>query len=181
MDFPLFIHSKLSLRDYYMDPASPVLRVSRSGETVTDVIPGDWTVFVSNHSTYFPISCAKMNLTPESKQNDVNILSEAVMNELTEVTYVPVIEDRGTYDGVRRVLFGSGFEFWLHRLLFVDVLSYLSHGALSQPLDRYILVDIDDIFVSKPGTRMVPSDVQVLVALTACSRFLLICVLCTCM
>ena len=62
-----------------------------------------------------------------------------------------VIQDHGRLDGVQRVLFGSGLQFWLHRILFLDALSYLSHGQLSLSLDRWILVDIDDIFVGERG------------------------------
>jgi heparan sulfate-N-deacetylase. len=59
------------------------------------------------------------------------------------------------------VYFGSGLRFWLHRLLFLDSLSYLSHGQLSLSLNRTFLVDIDDIFVGERGTRLLPDDVRV--------------------
>lgn len=75
-----------------------------------------------------------------------------------------VIQDQGKLDGVNRVLFGSGLQFWLHKLLFLDALSYLSHGQLSLSLDRYILVDIDDIFVGEKGTRLHEEDVSALLA-----------------
>jgi len=81
--------------------------------------------------------------------------------ELSGATYTPVILDRGLVDGVRRLLFGAGFEFWLHRVLFLDTLSFLSHGRLGQPLDRYILVDVDDVFVGRSGVRLTEPDVLV--------------------
>lgn len=59
------------------------------------------------------------------------------------------------------MIFGSGLKFWLHRLLFLDALSYLSHGQLSISLERYILVDVDDIFVGEKGTRLRREDVIV--------------------
>jgi heparan sulfate N-deacetylase/N-sulfotransferase NDST2 len=62
-----------------------------------------------------------------------------------------VIQDHGRLDSIQRVIFGSGLRFWLHRLLFLDALSYLSHGQLSLSLDRMILVDVDDIFVGERG------------------------------
>ncbi len=40
-------------------------------------------------------------------------------------------------------------------------MSFLSHGRLSTSLQRYIQVDIDDIFVGQKGTRLTPSDVEV--------------------
>lgn len=74
-----------------------------------------------------------------------------------------VIQDHGLFDNIQRIIFGSGLKFWLHRLLFLDSLSYLSHGQLSLSLERSILVDVDDIFVGDIGTRLKPDDVQALI------------------
>lgn len=74
-------------------------------------------------------------------------------------------QDCGELDGIQRVLFGSGLDFWLHRLLLLDAMSFLSHGKLSTSLQRYIQVDIDDIFVGQQGTRLRPVDVDALVSL----------------
>lgn len=72
-----------------------------------------------------------------------------------------IFQDKGDYDGISRVLFGGNLDFWLHRLLFLDSVSYLSLGRISLSLERYILVDIDDIFVAKKGIRMTSDDVEV--------------------
>ncbi|CAE1327480.1 NDST2 [Acanthosepion pharaonis] len=50
------------------------------------------------------------------------------------------------------------------RTLIAISLSYLSHGKLSLPLERYVLIDIDDVFVGAPGKRMKISDVHALLA-----------------
>jgi heparan sulfate N-deacetylase/N-sulfotransferase NDST2 len=165
-DFPLFVHSRQSLRDYCVNADSPILRVTRAGETLFGALPGDnWTVFIGNHSTYVPLSYAKLSLSAEAEQRaaEVNdaMADDTLHHVAADTIFFPVIEDRGQFDGVRRVLFGSGLDFWLHRLLFIDTLSYLSRGELSQPLDRYVLIDIDDIFVGQPGTRMTANDVKV--------------------
>lgn len=55
-------------------------------------------------------------------------------------------------------------RFWLHKLLLLDSLSYLSHGQLSLSLNRMILVDVDDIFVGEKGTRLRKDDVMALLA-----------------
>lgn len=73
-------------------------------------------------------------------------------------------QDQGLFDGIQRVIFGNGFDFWIHRLIMLDAISFLSHGKLSLPLQRYILIDIDDIFVGEKGTRMKPADVETLLA-----------------
>lgn len=62
------------------------------------------------------------------------------------------------------MIFGNGFDFWIHKLLLLDSISYLSHGKLSLPLVRYLLIDVDDIFVGEQGTRMKPIDVEALIS-----------------
>lgn len=75
-----------------------------------------------------------------------------------------MIQDHGHFDGIQRVIFGAGLKFWLHKLLFLDSLSYLSHGQLSISLNRMLLIDIDDIFVGEKGTRLKREDVKALLA-----------------
>jgi len=158
-DFPLFIHSKLSLTDYSVSSETQVARIARTDKTFSGRIPGSsWTVFVGNHSTYQAVARARLG---HSVPNDNNKLSTEIFQVDSEVT--PVLLDRGLYDGVRRIYFGSGFEFWLHRVLFFDALSFLSHGQLIQMLDRFILVDVDDIFVGRTGVRMTEEDVKAMV------------------
>lgn len=74
------------------------------------------------------------------------------------------MQDHGRFDDIQRVIFGAGLKFWLHRLLFLDSLSYLSHGQLSLSLDRQFLIDVDDIFVGDKGTRLKPDDVRAMLA-----------------
>lgn len=130
-----------------LNSASPVLRVARAGGVYQGPLPGDdWSVFSANHTTYEPVAWGS---------ND---------SFGSRAEYIPlstVIQDHGMFDGINRVLFGSGLKFWLHRLLFLDALSYLSKGQLSITLERQVLVDIDDIFVGETGIRMWKEDVHV--------------------
>jgi len=74
-----------------------------------------------------------------------------------------VIEDEGKTDQIKKVVIGgsNAMQQWYIKLVFLDALHYLSSGEISLPLTRYLLVDIDDIFV---GTaRLVKSDVIALV------------------
>lgn len=73
-------------------------------------------------------------------------------------------QDNGSLDGIQRILFGTGFEFWTQKLVFLDSISYLSHGRLSLSLRRFLLIDIDDIFVGESGTRMRAADVDALLS-----------------
>ncbi|XP_036592035.1 bifunctional heparan sulfate N-deacetylase/N-sulfotransferase 2 isoform X3 [Trichosurus vulpecula] len=146
--FPLFLHSNLGLRDYQVNPAAPLLHLTRPSRLEPGPLPGeDWTVFQSNHSTYEPV-----------------LLAEAsALGSAPRRTRLPtVVQDLGLHDGIQRVLFGHSLTFWLHKLVFVDAVAYLTGKRLCLALDRYILVDIDDIFVGKEGTRMKVADVEAL-------------------
>ncbi|UYV75816.1 NDST1 [Cordylochernes scorpioides] len=138
--FPHTVHSRLELYNARLNPDSPVLRLTRPGEVYRGQLPGDWSVLVPPNSSYVPVAWAQP-LYPPAPVNG--------SSEPTEL--VTVLQDPGIGDQVPKVLFGSGFQFWLHRLLFLDALSFLSHGKLSLPLQRHLLIDIDDIFVGERG------------------------------
>lgn len=64
--FYLLLIVYLQFQDAMLNAASPVLRLTRAGETVWGPLPGDneqneWSVFESNHSTYEPLSWAYNN------------------------------------------------------------------------------------------------------------------------
>ncbi|XP_071440534.1 bifunctional heparan sulfate N-deacetylase/N-sulfotransferase [Hetaerina americana] len=159
--FPLFLHTNLRLRDAALNAASPVLRLTRAGETVRGSLKGeDWSVFSPNHSTYEAVAWAVRDWGPGGPHHGVNGVEESDPKQ----PLITVIQDHGRLDGIERVLFGSGLRFWLHKLLFLDALSYLSHDQLSVSLTRYLLIDIDDIFVGERGTRLTRDDVQALLA-----------------
>lgn len=129
-------------------------------------MPGkDWTVFAPNHSTYEPLATGStyeggLSSNAISVLRVSNFISRSC--RIFQITFFFfLLKDCGEFDGIQRILFGSGLEFWLHRLLLLDAMSFLSHGRLSTSLQRYIQVDIDDIFVGQKGTRLVPDDVEV--------------------
>ncbi|XP_035387276.1 bifunctional heparan sulfate N-deacetylase/N-sulfotransferase 2 [Electrophorus electricus] len=150
--FPLFLHSNLGLRDYRINPAAPLLYVTRPNEVEQGPLPGnDWTVFQSNHSTYEPVLLASTKS------------SEALAHlGPRRALHATVVQDLGLHDGIQRVLFGNNLSFWLHKLIFVDAVAYLTARRLCLSLERHTLVDVDDIFVGKEGTRMKVSDVKAL-------------------
>lgn len=50
------------LKDAALNAASPILRLTRAGETAWGGLPGDdWTIFSPNHSTYEPLAWAIRN------------------------------------------------------------------------------------------------------------------------
>ncbi|NWZ39125.1 NDST4 sulfotransferase, partial [Brachypodius atriceps] len=149
---PLQLYNNVALRDCVVNARSPLLRITKAPRVEKGPLPGeDWTVFQSNHSSYQPV-----------------LLSELQPARPTPATlpraarYATVIQDLGLHDGIQRVLFGNNLAFWLHKLIFIDAISFLSGKKLTLSLERYILVDIDDIFVGKEGTRMNINDVKAL-------------------
>ncbi|KAG8134945.1 hypothetical protein E2320_008026 [Naja naja] len=148
---PFQIHSNVGIKDCCINPHSPLLHLTKPSKLDKGPLPGtDWTVFHINHSAYQPVVFAKVRI-PE------NLPPAAIKN----VLHATVIHDLGLHDGIQRVLFGNNLNFWLHKLIFIDAVSFLTGKRLPLSLDRYILVDIDDIFVGKEETRMKASDVQV--------------------
>uniref|UniRef100_A0A3P9HYK7 [heparan sulfate]-glucosamine N-sulfotransferase n=1 Tax=Oryzias latipes TaxID=8090 RepID=A0A3P9HYK7_ORYLA len=152
--FPLFLHSRLGLRDYRINPNAPLLYITKPNQVEQGPLPGDdWTVFQSNHSTYESV------LLASSKSSEA--LVHSGLSPLQGL-HTTVVQDLGFLDGIQRVLFGNNLNYWLHKLVFVDAIAYLTGRRLCLSLDRHILVDVDDIFVGKEGTRMKMSDVEAL-------------------
>lgn len=147
---PISLLNNLALRDCLVDPRAPLLRLTRAPRVQQGPLPGqDWTAFHSNHSTYQSVLLA----APQSGEGPPAVPGAPL--------HATVVQDLGLHDGIRRVLFGNNLSFWLHKLIFVDAVSFLSGRRLTLSLDRYLLVDIDDIFVGKEGTRMNVKDVKV--------------------
>ena len=153
--FPLTVEYNVPLVNYKLNIYSEMWRVSKPGRLYEGELGGDnWAVFHYNHPTYQPLSYSYF----ESSRN-MNTKISPTGPKLKRL--VPVIHDVGQLDGIERVLFGSGLDFWMHHMMIMDCLSYLSHGKLSVTLDRYIQIDIDDIFVGKEGVRVKVDDVLV--------------------
>lgn len=149
--FPLHLYNNVALQDCSVNPQSPLLHITKAPRVEKGPLPGeDWTIFQFNHSTYQAVLLTEFQA------------SKPFPASLPKVSlYATVIQDLGLHDGIQRVLFGNNLNFWLHKLIFIDAISFLSGKRLTLSLDRYILVDIDDIFVGKEGTRMNIKDVKV--------------------
>ncbi|NWR46494.1 NDST4 sulfotransferase, partial [Regulus satrapa] len=149
---PLQLYNNVALRDCVVNARSPLLRITKAPRVEKGPLPGeDWTVFQFNHSTYQPVLLTELQ---HARPTPATLPRAAL--------YATVIQDLGLHDGIQRVLFGNNLTFWLHKLIFIDAISFLSGKRLTLSLERYILVDIDDIFVGKEGTRMNINDVKAL-------------------
>lgn len=155
------------LQNVELNPSACLLRLTRAGGIIEKPPRIKWNAFFPNHSTYEAVELAIQEIATTSLQTSKqdrasDKFENAVFEEkVTSTKYITVLTDLGHLDGIRRVYFGGGVSFWLHKLLFIDALAFLSRGQFTHSLERRILVDIDDIFVGKKGTRMTKEDVQV--------------------
>lgn len=86
---------------------------------------------------------------------------EMLANVRGEDTRVAMLLDDGKKAGIKRIFTTLNSAFFLHGLLFLDALKYLSVLPPKYTLRRFIQVDIDDIFIGKTGLRLKKPDVQV--------------------
>ena len=78
-----------------------------------------------------------------------------------EDTKIAMLLDKGEKAGIKRIFTTLNSAFFLHGLLFLDALKHLSVLPSKYTLQRYIQVDIDDIFIGKTGLRLKNADVKV--------------------
>ncbi|XP_061840375.1 bifunctional heparan sulfate N-deacetylase/N-sulfotransferase 4 isoform X1 [Nerophis lumbriciformis] len=154
-NFPLVLRTNQALWDCCVVSGSPILHLTKPGTDRGALPSEDWTSFSSNHSTYQAVLHARPK---DGSGSATGHLGPGFSLSLQAT----VVQDLGLYDGVRRVFFGQGLNYWLHKLVLVDAISYLTDRKLTLGLDRHLLVDIDDIFVGKEGTRMNVKDVKAL-------------------
>ncbi len=146
---PFTVRTGPDLRDFSVTANATMLRVTRGGQTEPGPIPHgeDWVTFMPRHDTYSSVASAKLVEEDDERGGDERSL---------------VLQDHGKLDGVRKVLFGGQLRHWVNKLLLLDALHWVSKGKVAVPLTRYILVDIDDVFVGKH--RFLPSDVEELLS-----------------
>ncbi|PAA91429.1 hypothetical protein BOX15_Mlig029830g3, partial [Macrostomum lignano] len=134
---------------------SPVTRLTKSGILAELPLPGDtgaghWMTFNTSHEGYGYVAWFKSSNKANGDSGGDRLAT--------------VLSDSGRYDGIARVIFGYDFSPWLHAALLADALAWTSRGRFAQSLDRFVQVDIDDVFVGPSGLRMLPNDVDALVA-----------------
>lgn len=155
------------LRNVEINPSACLLRLTRAGGIIDKPPKLKWNVFFPNHSTYEAVEFATQELAftalraDKQKRAPAKFENVVLEEKVSSTRHTTVLTDLGRLDGIRRVYFGSGLYFWVHKLLFIDALAFLSRGQFAHSLERRIVVDIDDIFVGKSGIRMTKEDVKV--------------------
>lgn len=139
-----------ALATAHLEADSPLLDLTRDGGEVEGAIPGRARTF---------------ELEPDSSFEPV---AWATTSQGEQAPWLIAGEPR---DGVRRVLNGRNFEpFFLDDLLLMDALAWLSPVELGALRERYVDVDIDDVFMpayhedaAMRTVKMQASDVSALI------------------
>ena len=135
------------IKNFYVHPTK-FLYITKGDINVTPV-ETDWTFLHIDSGKFVPIASVEY-LNQDTHQS---------------VTYPVILADYGSNDGVRKVFFGCPPDSWIVKLLLLDAIrKFSAQPLLKLNLKRYILVDIDDIFVAPPGTRMKVDDVKALIS-----------------
>ena len=170
-DLPVWV--KYGTTDLYnteLNPKSTLLQIAKPGGVLEENLPeSKHSVFFSNESSYEAVAYSfreedTIYETLNFQKSDAATSSYTMPYEARKSKYISVMYDTGKHDGIKRVFFGARVDnYWMYRLLFLDALSVSSNGVLNNTdLHRWILIDIDDIFVAHKGTRMKKEDVEVL-------------------
>lgn len=163
---PFTIREEMELRNISVTAASSMLRLTRGGQTLVEVIQDTWTTFDLGHPTYSTVAWAKKSGTTNGTAElrpiviQVRYCTESLFSPI-DVLMCLIFKDNGKLDGVRRVIFGGSIRHWVNKLLLLDAISWLSNHRIATSLTRHVLVDIDDVFVGK--NRFQPDDVRALV------------------
>ena len=101
-------------------------------------------------------------ISPSVLANLKYAISYSNTTRISHRTSPLVLVDHDVIPGVVTVLIGMDMRFWLTKLLLMDIIrSYSSAPLLRFDNKRWVMVDIDDIFVAPQGLRMTTSDVEV--------------------
>ena len=165
--FPFRVHTNIrEFKTYRINKNATILRLVKADKVLeSNYEQSDtkkWSVFIPRHiellKEFQIVSASSFSKSPPHHPWGNSTRTEFPENP---GDYPVVVHDLGTRDGVQRVYFGAGITFWPHKLLFLDALAFVSRRILEKSLDRWILVDIDDIFVGREGIRMKKEDVKV--------------------
>ena len=120
----------------------------KTGEWFTDIRENDsWTAFIFADSA--PV--------------DVEILAcIKLSHNMSHDLALAMVSNGNSWRGVREVFIGSPISFWMTKLLLLDVMrSYSTHSLARFGRKRWVMIDIDDIFVAPKGLKMNSGDVEV--------------------
>ena len=108
---------------------------------------------------------AQLQHVPQPAPTQHEILLELAYTDTTnpDIKTVPIAIKEQSSDGILKYLIGGPVNFWLLKLLLLDVVRSGMGGREGMRFgrERWVMVDIDDIFVAPEGLKMTGADVRV--------------------
>lgn len=161
---------------------------TKGGVTVTRLPPdAEWQIFVKaydrqdtgekRHGNVLRTNRSEGHLSLEFIQRSIREASLVNSNALVTLKYAMrypntadtlyrtspiVLVDDDVIPGATTILIGMDMRFWLTKLVLLDVIAtYAKTPLLRFDNKRYVMVDIDDIFIGPVGLMMTSGDVEV--------------------
>ena len=155
VEFNLEVFNVRDVQSFDLEPRSCVWNITRPGRVCNITGASDWSEFLPHARNVF-------NFRPLVHAN----------SNLKDQKSVVAVEDLGQIDGVRKIIIGKTLPrtTWFLHLLFADSLGYLTAGVLALTSQRHLLVDIDDVFI----TKIHKEDLQVSISSMG-NLFLIVC------
>ena len=144
---------------------SKLLKITKHNNVLNkEAIHGNkHAVFVTNNLSSFEVIAYVEGVNESKTKYDSKIfeLNKSPIGEAFKKA-ASILLDKGSHDGINKILFGSTLATsFLHQLIFLDVLSHISNGSIGYGQNRYIQIDVDDVFVGSTGKKLLPDDVKV--------------------
>uniref|UniRef100_A0A1I8BHN1 [heparan sulfate]-glucosamine N-sulfotransferase n=1 Tax=Meloidogyne hapla TaxID=6305 RepID=A0A1I8BHN1_MELHA len=104
---------------------------------------------------------------PDSEQTGWTFFKEVLPNSIPlleattsegEILYPALIFNEGMH-----AIFGAKPEHWLVYIALLDIINYFAPNIYSEDLERFIQIDIDDVFVGASGSGFTANDVRDLI------------------
>ena len=162
--------------------ASKLLYYSKPGLKLRSVSDESWVVFhpislprdfSSSNRSEDQILDKTMNISASLSEEYDIYLSVTYQSEQELIIAPSILADRGATDGIRKVIIGSPLNLWLTEILLLDLVrEYSRESVLRFGRKRWIMVDIDDIFVAPEGRKMNAADVEVKYGYIECLMYL---------
>ena len=159
-DLPIIALPLKNPTEYTVNKSSQILRITKPADSIKlNAVYKPWYHFKMPDSS----STSSSSTTTTSSSPSSSVIAYAHGTDALGRTgkYPVAIVSTGATSGERTVFFNNGFHVWVERMLFLDALFYVSRGRLNMPMERYILVDVDDTLRANVVKTPTVADIKV--------------------
>ncbi|KAI6214415.1 [Heparan sulfate]-glucosamine N-sulfotransferase [Aphelenchoides besseyi] len=163
--------SKLTLETYASNHQVGIISFAPLQKTTDSKVKADW-------NTRVELKFVSESKIPRIARSDIpfylTVPSQESWTLVSSTDWHPILAasfDDGTEGSVvaikrssfNHIFFGHQLDEWPLKLAFIDVLCYFLGSEIVGELERYVQIDIDDIFVGQIGSLLLEEDVDELI------------------